>query len=92
MFSLFQLIKAGSLTPHTTYRILTTHHTPRPHALLHAPRAPSNKTVPLQGLIILHMLCKLSQRVARGRALSATKERHVVKPREETADRYIIRA
>ena len=58
------------------YLILTTHHSPGPHALLHTPRTSPNETIPLEGLVILDMLRELSQWVARGRALSATEERH----------------
>lgn len=62
-----------------TYLILTTHHTRGTHAFLHSGTS-SYKPVSLERLIILDMLRKLSQRVARGRALWATEERH----REET--------
>lgn len=59
-----------------TYLILATHHARRTHALLHPTRASSNHSISLERLVILDVLCELGQRVARGRAIRATEERH----------------
>lgn len=51
-------------------------HSITPHAQPRIATRPTNKSVPLQALVILDVLGELAQRIASCRALCATKERH----------------
>jgi len=60
--------------------ILTSIYAIRTPHTLHIPARPSsNQSIPLQTLIILDMLRKLTQRIPSSRALRATQERHLEK-------------
>lgn len=54
------------------YLIRASSYTPAAHTLLKTARASTDQPVSLEGVVILHVLCELRERIACGRALCST--------------------
>lgn len=73
-----------------TYAIRAPTHLLAPQALLQSTGAPPNQAVSLQRFVVLDMLCELAERVAGGRTLCATEERHDYEARRNTRSATMV--